>query len=939
MQRRRPPGDGGRVAPHRKIIYAALTLVFFNQWLYLVDAQQQQQRAANGRVVSGSAAAVSAAVGGGGTVRGSLDLDLDRHLDDGGSDRRAAAAAAGDGRIVQKSPVEAPVDIVRNIGATPVVSSATHVAGKSTVSTGHAWDVDGNIDPKDSRRKAKAYPNANGKNRYSDRLVSDDASALATLAPEISVRAPNPPRPRLISSSVGSGGLASPQSARSLEDWEVEDFVLLATVDGNLYATDRSSGRVIWTVEHERPMVQVVHHRQNRSLLDDEYTSLESYIWAIEPVNDGELYIWVPGPGEAGLVKTDLTMKKLVESSPYESQTEPRLVYAGERKTSVLTLDAATGKVLKWFGSTDSHVNTNNEACASAPHGFTDSVDGGECSSGRGIITLGRVEYTVGIYHTGGQKLATLQYAEWSPNNFDNDLLQQYRRSLDGRYITSQHDGKVYGFDLTRADRASGGSPIFANKFSSPVARVFDVARPWSGASGGAGENPELVLLPQPALPAEDTKAAQMRSATIFLNQTEAGSWYAMSGKAYPLIVDAPRAVASSVEMHDLHDIWENMDDRQVARALVGMHFLSSASGMAGGPGRQMQPKLTLPDRESNYPPLGEGGDADDPMDPANPQPGVPVAENVDTEPRILQKVKSLPQQAAQSVVELFQNPILIVLLVVALFSNQSRLRRWYQTKFHHKFVEESESVVDEHPPEGAVAREVRPAAAEGDDLVAHAAHQDPAPVVDAPVGEGGDAQQQPGPGPERPEGPAVEGAPVAPVADGAPADGQDGGVVAETKKKNHRGRRGGVKHRKGNKKREGSQPLVDDEAAAHAATVDEVLDNTKRMAEPQRPLAPDIQTVSTDMQDVSMSVIKLGPNFTVDTNRELGIGSNGTTVYAGTFDGRDVAVKRMLVQFYEIASHETRLLRESDDHPNGGRNSFLLCIIETIVLLTMHRF
>jgi serine/threonine-protein kinase/endoribonuclease IRE1 len=39
--------------------------------------------------------------------------------------------------------------------------------------------------------------------------------------------------------------------------------------------------------------------------------------------------------------------------------------------------------------------------------------------------------------------------------------------------------------------------------------------------------------------------------------------------------------------------------------------------------------------------------------------------------------------------------------------------------------------------------------------------------------------------------------------------------------------------------------------------------------------------------------------------------------VFEGEFDGRKVAVKRMLIQFFDIASQETKLLKESDDHPN----------------------
>lgn len=48
-----------------------------------------------------------------------------------------------------------------------------------------------------------------------------------------------------------------------------------------------------------------------------------------------------------------------------------------------------------------------------------------------------------------------------------------------------------------------------------------------------------------------------------------------------------------------------------------------------------------------------------------------------------------------------------------------------------------------------------------------------------------------------------------------------------------------------------------------------------------------------------------------------LGYGSHGTVVFKGTFQGRKVAVKRLLIDFYDIATKEVQLLQESDDHPN----------------------
>ncbi|XP_065110326.1 serine/threonine-protein kinase/endoribonuclease IRE1 isoform X1 [Paramisgurnus dabryanus] len=48
-----------------------------------------------------------------------------------------------------------------------------------------------------------------------------------------------------------------------------------------------------------------------------------------------------------------------------------------------------------------------------------------------------------------------------------------------------------------------------------------------------------------------------------------------------------------------------------------------------------------------------------------------------------------------------------------------------------------------------------------------------------------------------------------------------------------------------------------------------------------------------------------------------LGHGTAGTFVFRGHFDGRRVAVKRILPECVEFAEREVQLLRESDEHPN----------------------
>lgn len=56
-----------------------------------------------------------------------------------------------------------------------------------------------------------------------------------------------------------------------------------------------------------------------------------------------------------------------------------------------------------------------------------------------------------------------------------------------------------------------------------------------------------------------------------------------------------------------------------------------------------------------------------------------------------------------------------------------------------------------------------------------------------------------------------------------------------------------------------------------------------------------------------------------------LGYGSGGTVVFSGELDGRPVAVKRMLRQFYEVARKEIDALILADEHPNIVRWAYVL--------------
>lgn len=863
---RRPPGQGRWSSQHQKLLLAFAIILI--PWIQLVDAQQQPVQP---QVQIHS-------------QRG--DSPLDSVSEDATNSQWYAAQ-------VDNVRDEADFDPINKKQKQPrqqqqqQQQQPTPLPQQRQRARRAPYDY-ANKAPNRSQQPKQESKQESDKSKYVK--VPSDASALATLAPAQPVRAPHTSRHLWPSSSAS--GLASPQNARSLEDWEVEDFVLLATVDGDLYASDRKTGRQRWHLEVDQPVVETTHYRTNNSVLDDDYSPVDHYIWAVEPSRDGGLYVWIPDAG-AGLIRTGFTMKRLVEElAPYAGD-EPPVVYTGDKKTTMVTLDVATGRVLKWFGSGGSLVN-EGESCL-RPNAFGDA-DNEECSS-MGTITLGRTEYTVGIQRRDGRPIATLKYAEWGPNTFDSDLYQQYHASLDSRYITSQHDGKVYAFDQSRSDNHL---PLFSHKFSSPVARVFDVCRPWDAA---AGSNPDLVVLPQPPMPSQDEGVAKMRSNSIFLNQTENGSWYALSGRAYPLIIDAPVAQISRPDWWDTAPAFDTINRSKISKALVGTHFLDSLRS-----GSYQHQHLTLPP-----------GLLDDFLDDLEngSNNAHAVAPAVSEEPTIITKARALSQGAANSVIDFVSNPVLIILFVGSLIYNEKKLRRAYHRfrtegslKDIYPFLTLDHSAGDESGDEKDAtfsSSSSTPPLSQPDNQKVQDISK---PKLESTTGDEDKDKDRDRDSSESSERAQNTDDKVIDTALDTQAQDSANGAAPEKKKKAHRGRRGGVKHKKN--RAEGQSSRDDD---GGLSTVDEAVSNAKKLGD--RPsLEPDFRMIYNDMQAVTGSIISIG-NIEVDTDVELGMGSNGTVVFAGRFDGRDVAVKRMTIQFYDIATRETRLLRESDDHPN----------------------
>ena len=752
---------------------------------------------------------------------------------------------------------------------------------------GHHPDLSSSSSEDEARLETTNY-------RYlKDTTVNDEkASAVATnplaLAGENrAVRAVQPVR-----GPGKSAGLSTPLHARSLQDWEVEDFVLLATVDGSIHARDRRTGAARWELEVEESMVETTYHSQNKSFLDQAQPDYD-FLWIVEPSRDGDIYIYNQG-GRGGLQKLHLTVKQLVaDMSPYES-VDPAVVYNAEKRTKLYTVDATTGAINKVFGSGSGDAPSKEPRCPKP--GGLEVLDDEECGS-RGSFVLGRTEYTITIQNRDTtEPICTLKYSEWGPNTRDGDLHSQYLSTMDNRYVYPLHDGSIFGWDHGQMIERQKS---YTQKLASPVVRVFDVARP----SQSDDPDPQLIVLPQPVGPI-DTNVYDIFSAKnrIFVNHTESGGWFAMSESTYPLVTGKAKAAQCYDKgWQDMTSTAQTLTLAQRQEGFVGVHALSEYETRQGS-------GLTISGPETQ-----QGNDS--------PVSKYDESSLVQTTPTVGGS-KIIGSAAANA----YDILILLVVCIVTTFIYVNRgylakqLRQRMEINSGAPFVKQPLDSVPSTPVVGAspMPEKLETAVAEQVEITIETPEEKTTPVISRSgtllgppsnslrsrsnslgdrgrLEEAADQQnvriREPSPGPEE----------VVEIGSPQPA-----------KKKARRGKRGGAK--RGKNRSDSAYQSKDDIEQPE----DQVMDSPPEpIVDPESMKAmKELPPITNEPTTVSGPIINIG-HLSVDTDNILGYGGHGTMVYKGTFGGRDVAVKRMLKEFYEIASHEVSLLQESDDHPN----------------------
>ncbi|KAK1034998.1 bifunctional endoribonuclease/protein kinase ire1 [Friedmanniomyces endolithicus] len=671
--------------------------------------------------------------------------------------------------------------------------------------------------------------------------TSNNERALATYAPADSnpaVRAPPASR------SSATAGLTSRQPARSLQDWQVEDIVLLATVDGKLHARDRTTGAARWQLEVDTPMVETTYHRHNRSV-DGDGSDVDDLIWIVEPSQDGQIYVYVPGSG-LGMQRLGYTVKELADLAPYAGDGHLAISYTAEKKNTLYTIDAGTGNILKVFSSAGAITN-DDRSCRRVNSLESLEEDDEKCEP-IGTLLLGRTEYTIGVNTRAG--LNTIRYFEWGPNNRDQDLKSKYTAIMDRKYVYSRYDGSVFGLDLGTQDNYSpvpANKPVYREKFSSPVARVFDVVRPSENPSSDAA----LVVLPQPVGPALDELSSLDADTVdnVYVNCTESGSWYALSETNYPAVTEG--AQTARCYSDDSIGIPVLPMSKAYRDRFMGVHQLSPTGHRTG------TPKIGAADYPVIDPPPEVYNDAVQLMIPDKPG-----------------WKSHLPS------VRMVLMTIIVASLAACATLYRERLRSAVQSP---PVVPEMATTVLELP---VVTDEQSEAQTPTMIRESEPAMETIFPIPDVvaiPLAE-----------PLRDDSELVR----AESAGGVDEDEDDSKDSKEAKGKHKRGKRGGRKAK-------------EKEQAAAEARAKRKLSQVPQPAEVISVIASESPDVAGPLQINSLVIHK---------DKLIGQGSSGTLVFEGSFEGRDVAVKRMLSQHYELALQEVSFLQQSDDHPNVVR-------------------
>ncbi|ORX88917.1 hypothetical protein K493DRAFT_410752 [Basidiobolus meristosporus CBS 931.73] len=230
--------------------------------------------------------------------------------------------------------------------------------------------------------------------------------------------------------------------------------------NGALHGASRNNGKILWTLRNlggcllKATPSHALEPIEGGAASSGEILTIASSertpegsetLYILEPMGEGVIYTFKMGEG---LQKLPLSVKRLVELSPYHS--DDGMVFMGSKMVKYHAIDPRTGELLYSFREDEPHEHSEKPSLLYS------------------AIIIGRAEYRLAIYHKEKPNLRwNITYGEFIPSYADKGIILPI--APDGTYISSTHDGGVLSQDINTGD------PLWVNRFDSPVVSVYDV--------------------------------------------------------------------------------------------------------------------------------------------------------------------------------------------------------------------------------------------------------------------------------------------------------------------------------------------------------------------------------------------------------------------------------------------------------------------------------
>lgn len=512
-------------------------------------------------------------------------------------------------------------------------------------------------------------------------------------------------------------------------------------------------------------------------------------------------------------------------------------------------------------------------------------------------------------------------------------------------------EGTVVCFDAKEKARKQGGkdNTLWISELGATVAGIFDVVYPAPYLS----QKPSRpIIVPHPPIPlqslflssplgADGDDLVQSREQRTLLGVAD-GQLYAMGSEQYPLVSFSPQAPAGR-HGHDGHKDQDHPQHDSTASCasfgcLLGTyHLQSSAEGRISGEG--------LFDFEVGHAPLlgigdGKDGERRSTEDSAIP---LPSGEETETTPdshtiQDERKAASLPWSWTPSPMMMMIQIVALLLLAILcglVYVGAQELQRqrsedaravakdivWTPRPIDSKELNAEQHRLEEvtHQNADKLAIKVEPPPAPP--------HRDPEEVARELLQEEAAAKKKPGKRRKRGKraGAAVQ---QREAKRDSPDKGEDESGDEEIDE--DESARIVPSASTGTLKAE-----TDDDSELQTGWIDTQVDANEQIIK----LAAQTSMSAEGGSNISSSsgpLVARGGQSLLISEEVLGYGSSGTIVFKGTFQGRAVAVKRLLRDFVDVASKEVSLLESADNHPNVIRyfykeitNTFLFIALE----------